>query len=380
MRRLPAFLQPFLTWLSGKPLAGARSWNLRPVHHLIACLVPAVAGTAVSVLAVLRGGWLLLVLPVGWLLTTHGIRKLRTMILHQCSHRNFWRRPRTDRLVGKTIGILLLSQEYDEYQREHIGDHHSNGHMTMRDPTVQFLILTMGARGGMERSEIWRRLRRTLVSPSYHAKATWGRIRSHYTDTSVAYRVAFTGVTALEIVGVTLTHSWVAFSVAWLVPLIILFNMSALLRLSSRHIFPAPGVRRLNRDSMAAYTHGIFIGEAAPVLGAASLAGLAAWARWWGRMLLLHLPSRLFVLVGDGPCHDYHHRHPRSKDWSNYISARAADIEAGHPGWPAYTEVWGLGNAIDSTFTSLSEADPDYYRRSPGSTLSSAALVAAIEE
>src|SRR5262245_4625096 len=113
MGSLPRFVQPFLTWLTGKPLPGERPWNLRPVHHLMACLVPIALGMTASTLAVHFGRWMLLALLPGWLLTTHGIRKLRTMILHQCSHANFWRRAWPDRLVGTFIAVALISQEYE---------------------------------------------------------------------------------------------------------------------------------------------------------------------------------------------------------------------------------------------------------------------------
>jgi hypothetical protein len=380
MRVLPSFVQPFLTWLTGKPLVGERPWGLRPVHHLMACLLPIAAGITVSVAAFQAGRWFLVALPPGWLLTTHGIRKLRTVILHQCSHRNFWRKPTADRLLGILIGILLISQDYDEYQREHIGDHHSNSHMTMEDPTVQFLVLTVGARGGMPKADIWKRMFRTLVSPSYHYKAMIGRVSSHFQRTSVQHKAALCLSVSTEIVVVTLTHAWALFAVVWLVPLTVLFNASALFRLSSRHVFPAPGARQFNRASLAGYTHGIFIGESAPSPELRGRAEFAAWTNWWYRMLLIHLPTRLFVLVGDGPCHDFHHRHPRAKNWPDYIFARAADESENHPGWPPYTEVWGLRAAIDACFDSLSNADSEEFRPHTETRLSAALLAAAIEE
>jgi hypothetical protein len=35
--------------------------------------------------------------------------------------------------------------------------------------------------------------------------------------------------------------------------------------------------------------------------------------------------------------------------------ARQQDIDAGHPKWPEYTDVWGIAVAIDHVFTILSE-------------------------
>jgi hypothetical protein len=78
--------------------------------------------------------------------------------------------------------------------------------------------------------------------------------------------------------------------------------------------------------------------------------------RWLVRMVSLHLFARLFVLVGDTPCHDYHHRHPSSKEWTSYTHARHHDAKLGCPGYPiTYSECWGLFNAIDANLQSISE-------------------------
>jgi len=82
-----------------------------------------------------------------------------------------------------------------------------------------------------------------------------------------------------------------------------------------------------------------------------------AWLFWLVRMLGYHLPVRIAILPGELPEHDYHHRHPHSKDWANGIYARQQDLEAGCPGWcESYTEVWGLFEATDRVFETLSKA------------------------
>jgi len=380
MRALPALLQPLLTWLVGKPLAGERPWCLGPWHHLGASIVPLAAGTTMSALAVVAGGWWLLVLPVSWLLTVHGARKLRTMILHQCSHGNFLRRKAPDTVIGQLIAVALVTQEFEEYRREHVVDHHSSSHMTLDDPTVQFLIIGMGARAGMSRQMLWHRLGATLISPPFHVKATYARIASHFRGTSTAHRLVLVSFLVTVAGIVMVSGTWLPFLVAWIVPLTVLFNAAAALRLSSRHVFPSPGPRLSGRAALASYTHGVFLGERAPDSSLPPARRLTLWVRWWARMLLVHLPSRLFVFVGDGPCHDYHHRYPRSRDWANYIFARQQDMARGHPGWPAYTEVWGLHAAIDAVFVSLSQADVDAYDPAQVTSASPGELLAAFEE
>jgi hypothetical protein len=124
-----------------------------------------------------------------------------------------------------------------------------------------------------------------------------------------------------------------------------------------------------NKLVLARLTVGRFVGEPIPSSGLSLGPWLWAWGRWLARLLLLHVPSRLCVLMGDLCQHDWHHRHPRG-DWSNAGYARQRDRAAGCPGWPeAYREVWGLGNAIDAVFEGLASLPP-----LPESTLSPSAV------
>ena len=80
-------------------------------------------------------------------------------------------------------------------------------------------------------------------------------------------------------------------------------------------------------------------------------AQLRAWIRWIAATLFYHLPSRLLVVVGDLPNHDYHHRYPSTPHWTTAAYARQHDIDTGPEG-PPYQEVWGMGAAIDRVFSS----------------------------
>jgi hypothetical protein len=78
-------------------------------------------------------------------------------------------------------------------------------------------------------------------------------------------------------------------------------------------------------------------------------------------MLLIQLPVRVVVLVGDAPCHDFHHRRPASRLWTSYIQARQRDRDAGSPGFTAgYSETWGLFHAVDLTLASLARMPADF--------------------
>src|SRR5271166_2660065 len=117
MRGLPRAFQPLLTWLVGKPLEGEARWKLRPWHHLASCLAALGLGLGFSAVALTAWGLMLpMLLLAGWVLTVHGMRKLRTMILHQCSHTNFTRNPVLDGWLGDTISFVLCTEAFAEYR------------------------------------------------------------------------------------------------------------------------------------------------------------------------------------------------------------------------------------------------------------------------
>ena len=74
----------------------------------------------------------------------------------------------------------------------------------------------------------------------------------------------------------------------------------------------------------------------------------------------MHLIARLAVVTSDLPVHDWHHRHERSIHWPDALYERQRDIDSGCPEWgEPYTEVWGIGPAIDAVLGTLAVLDPD---------------------
>jgi hypothetical protein len=230
--------------------------------------------------------------------------------------------------------------------------------MTMRDPTVRALIITIGLRPGMTSNRLWRRLLAQITSPRFHIQFLAARIRSHLAPASALERTLTIGLYGAA--GVT---AWVAglgtvLLLAWVVPLTVFFQIATTLRLVVKHVFPTPGGPRRGKEHHANLSYGIFLGEAVPPRGLDPARALSAWSRWIARTLLVHFPARYLVLTGDTVCHDYHHRHPRAPNWADYLFARQRDVADGHPGWPPYREVWSLVAATNLVFDSLTVADP----------------------
>ncbi len=358
MRNLPSAFQGMLTLLTGKPLQGQKPWSVTPLHHLTIALLSIAVGVVCSTIAVINGyAWLLFLLP-GWMLTLHGIRDLRMKIFHQCAHDNMFGHKGVDAFIGETISTFLLIQDFQSYRYEHVIEHHSVHHMTLKDPTVKTLLITFGFRPGMTREQLQRKLLKGIFSPVFHLRFFIARIISHLLPASSTRKTISIGIWVAIVVLATITHSWIPFLIAWFLPLTLFFQVTNTLRLCVKHVFPQPGERRQGKAYFASLTYGVFLGERTPEPDLPPLQRSRAWLHWWTRMLFIHFPMRYLVLTADTVCHDYHHRHPRSKNWANYIFARQEDIEAGHPGWPPYREAWGYRDAVNLVFDSLRIADP----------------------
>lgn len=363
MAALPRWTQGFLTTFTGRPLDGQvprRRWT--PGFHVRAGVASLVGGLVAGLWLAAQGWWWLV--PLAWLPLLHGMRNLRMMVLHQSSHANLFRRRALDDLLGRLVTGTLVVQNHATYTAEHVEDHHAVRHMTLEDPTVQAVLVGLRLSPTMTVAEMWRCLGQRLVSPVFHARFAWGRVRSFAAG---AHPVEI--VTAVVVHGGLLGwglvtgHPW-AVVWAWYVPLTVLYQVSNTLRLCVKHTFPAPGHASRGKAHFGSLTNAIFIGEAIPEGGPARV-------RWALRTLLVHAPSRYLVLTGDTVVHDFHHRNPRSRDWADYVYARHADAAREGTGWPPYEGVWGLRAGIDRVFASLAAADSAEY---------DAALVAGVSD
>jgi fatty acid desaturase len=363
LRVLPRFSQYPLTLLTGKPLAGQqplRWWT--PGFHLVSAAFSVLAGVGLGVLGwIASGGWLVLLLP-SWAMTLHGMRNLRMMIYHQCSHRNMFRHRKLDAVIGRAISSLLIIQHFERYRKEHVSDHHASHHMTLRDPTVQAFLISLDLHPGMTRGRMWRRVLGKMCSPVFHFHFAVARARSFWHGSTKSEKTSATVLYCGTLAATLATGTWAAFLVIWCVPLVPLYQLSNTLRLCVKHTFPAPGTAvKRGKEYFGGLTNAIFIGEAAPSPDLAPLRRLRAWTTWTMRMALIHIPVRYLVLTGDTVVHDFHHRYPATTTWSNYIFARQADADGGSPGWPPYKHAWGLVPAINLVLDSLSNSDPDEF-------------------
>jgi hypothetical protein len=190
----------------------------------------------------------------------------------------------------------------------------------------------------------WRKFRQTILSPQFHWFFLQARLKANLIDAPLYRRLMSILFIVAMVTAVTLTESWFTFCIAWILPLTVLYHISALCQICSEHLW---GASEGNKNK----SHGRFCGENPP-LGAT----FWDWLMWLLRMLFYHLPVRVGVLSDPEICpHDHHHHYPKDdKNWPNAIYNRQKQVDTG----AEYREYWGLHNAIEAVFQSLANTPP----------------------
>lgn len=357
--RFPGWTQHFWTWMTGKALPGQRprirhSWRS---YLVVTCGLFALglllAGAAVTHRFPLWPAGL----AAGWVASLAAARAMILVIVHQCIHRRFSGDARRDRMIAEALTALTLWQDAARMKGEHFDAHHDEAFATHADPPVQSL-LKLGFRPGLARTELWRRALVVFVSPRFYMSWFVDRLRWNATA-APARRVAFVlWVGVLVVAAVRLDHGPIVVGLAFVLPVVLLAQLCALLDRLGEHAWLTPpdpryGVRRQHIPA----TWARFCGRAVPPSGLPLRACVTGWARWLLGTVLVDVPSRLLVLPGDLPNHDFHHRNPGTWDWAIAAYRRQGEIDEAGPDDAPYTEVWGLKAAIDRMLVGLSEAE-----------------------
>lgn len=342
MAHLPSFIQPLLTWITGRAAKGQKRSTHTPYYHLATSLLSLLAGWGL----IYVGGIALSL--IGMILVTGAMRKLQIVIVHHCSHSNFYsRKSNGNSVLGNIISFSLFIEPFKSYKKSHSLDHHFGKHMTKDDPTVAFLFNRCKLAPGMSVKESKARILMSLFSPTYYLQGFTERLKEQK-KMNLSGKIAMATMWTLLFSLAFVTSSLSFFLLAWVLPLFVLYPISSALRLSVEHTFPETQEgRKFDLDSMSVLTNAVYCGEEYP-----QTSNPIDVAFWGFKMLFIHLPIRVFVLVGDTPVHDHHHRHPVYKDWPNYAFARVEALESERGNYE-YREVWGYFNALTHTLKSL---------------------------
>lgn len=376
----PSWSQPLWTLLTGKPLQHeAPRWRTPPVLGLLLTVVLlwllAVGEYTLLTtdsLAWRSLGWLLVV-PVAVVMA--GLwRCIQVVFGHHAIHGTLLSGSEAaNHCMASLLTLVSLSQNEVDYAREHL-DHHRRAVFTTLQDADANLLYCCGLQPGQREGVLRRRLLTTLCSPRFHGWFLLVRLGSNMRR-PFAWRCFALLWIALVFVGAPFAFGLLPMLLILWLPLVVVYQMSALLQFSTEHVWLQSVEGPPCMFSYAERCHGRFCGEAVPGHQGRP-ASLLDWCRWWSRTLFIHLPTRLCVLVGDLPAHDWHHlcgilRHDPST-WPAGIYERQRAIDSGDGAGMEAREIWGLDAMITYVLRGISQAAPFAQDRMRGPTVATA--------
>lgn len=360
MAQLPSFVQPFLTWLTGKALPGQQPlFRHTPFTQLAAGLLMLFGGSAASFAFATMSPWLWMLLPLSMITTIAGARFLQTNIYHQASHNRFIGKPsrqnpsgasRFDHWLGEAISLLLILAPIDKYRESH-RKHHFDDFGSFNDPDFRF-FRRFGFEPGSPMSDLRRALWLGLLRPTTHIQYLRARLQDNLLSRATwQRRLAILAIHGSALAWSAATSHLTAFLLAWLLSVTIGFQLSGLLQFLTEHVWLLPQepgeskIRFFSRMTLAR-----FQGEPMPT------PYTLAWFAWAGRMLTIHLFWRVFAVQGPLVVHDYHHNDPLDEGWPMAVYTRQAQIDSGAKRYSDYTGIWGFLNSLERSLQAIHDA------------------------
>jgi fatty acid desaturase len=383
MRVLPRWLQPILTEMTGTPLEDEQPlirWT--GFLRLVLALTVFGAGLTGGIVIIQAGVYWWWLLPMAWVLTVSAARSFQTSFVHHAAHGTLWGQTRLDRwlqrrlpnrkgsmadqgkprhyvadLVAELLSTMVWIAPLSVYREDHIPHHGQLA--TGNDPDLRFMV-DLGMQPGLsvrtQRARYWR----SLFSPRFH----WVYLRARWRANFVRpprWRAALAAAYTAGVVALAWWHP-VTLLMAVVIPIFPLYHIAGLMNMTGEHHWVRLGEAYRGNSRkviLSRLTTARFFGEATPASHLKGAGKVIAWSGWWFRLLAVHFPARLFAVPGDLANHDWHHRYPFDARWPAAAYARRDDALRGTPGWPAYTESWGLKPAREATFELLSRLPRD---------------------
>ena len=362
--RLP-FIQGWLTWQMVLPHTGQR---LRHRHRLENLATTMVAITISMVLShhAIHGQepWpaSLLLLLLAWGHLLFGLRSLALPNRHECAHGTLTRIRWLDAWIGQTISALLGSSAMSVYRATHVGGaarvHHSWSQLMSPGENTYEELSSLGFQPGASTQTNWRNLRMKIVDPRFHAGQLFRATKAAFFS-GVPWERAYAIFLWLSIVALlVLIHEWDAFAIVFF-PARLLFIVAQVLRTCVEHRFVGAHPRSLS--VARAMTVDIYCAEQPPLITDHTnhLHNVLLWLGWGVRMILIHMPTRFWVLTGSTAAHWQHHHARLGHDFANYEAEKGQLLQQGLP----IQSVWALQGAIEGFLCSLTQQPHNLFDR-----------------
>ena len=348
VRRTYAHLpcQRFWTWLTGKAMPNGAPKKRSDVLLSVPSALGIVAANWLAIIGLVLLGalsarwWVSVIVMV---LVTNRTRAL-IHYYHYMSHGLFVRSRRWSRVIAEyLVSIPLLHTPMPAYLRIHTVEHHGHNTICTDEDPDQVYVTFVGLRPGMTEREFWNVVLFAPLRPAKIYRNVEYRLWLAFGDSARAAKIRRAVCWGVTLTAVTWLGAAGPFVLYYLVPLLLISQYSSWIQYVTEHLWfadrrPDTALRR----HVAELTWGRFLGRPYPrrtgVVGLGRHA--AALAAWWTKVVVVDLPSRVFVYMVDLSSHDHHHVNPNIAFWE--IAQNRANDEASHEGWPAYRETWSI--------------------------------------
>ena len=292
-------LNTLLTVVSGKPCGREYRAVIKNPWLLIAWKLGLIFSLAFFVFwSVFVGGLIGNLLALYFAIFLCGqFRELQVCFMHHCIHQKFFSQRLGNDALADVICGLIFVQNRQEYSRDHLGHHDKVVFTTSEDEDAKTLFL-LGFVPGRSKKYYFTLLLFQLFNPLFHGSFLKARFASVIRSKSVVTYIA----SVLSLTGHLTVLMWDTkfgfFAIT--LPLLILFNFSALLQFLTEHLWLVSANPPKSLTAYAERCWGRFC-------GAKKSSGVFPSICWLGHLLLVALPTRFGCWVGDLPAHDWHH-------------------------------------------------------------------------
>lgn len=356
--RLP--FRSFWVFLSGKEMLG-RKRLIKPanLHYLLASLVWQAAGVAGIIWSLDADPWFgVPVYLVSMMLLVGAARYMVATNIHMMAHHLMFRKASANLWWGEVLSTIYLIQSLTRYRSDHL-KHHGKIFATLKDGDA-VMVMRLGFVPGKTPRQLWRHLIALCLSPRFHLLFLKGRLKENLV-LPPAYRKAMT----LAWFGILAAIGYFAgFAVlfhAYLLPVLLLMQVPALVQLLCEHVYINTDLHALERHKLL--SNGRYCGVPLPPRTGNLARDTARLGGWALRILFVELPFRIIVLQGSMPEHDWHHRHPGTRDWADGRMLREEEVQRqiAATGETDFLEIWGSFEIVDRVLRSMSIATPYPY-------------------
>ncbi|MBI5926711.1 MAG: hypothetical protein HY836_14065 [Aquabacterium sp.] len=195
--------------------------------------------------------------------------------------------------------------------------------------------------------QCWIWLITTCFSPRFHTTFLAARARSNFASANLYRRVMTVMWLSTGVTMATALHVWIPVLVLLVFPLTVLYQISALIQFTSEHYWGAPFIEgETSPERHARLSQARYCLTAMPQRNGNGLARFAARLVLWALIVvLIDIPARIAILVGELVVHDRHHRFPAEKSWALALYL-PEDEQTVHRS----RENWGLIGALNAVF------------------------------